>query len=160
MVATCKTSGESFNDLFYNKDGSFKPECVLRAVISGVIVGSIDRFVLGNQNLQSNMIFAGCVASGTIGADILATQVPSVIGDLNYLTNDKVLSQRLAEVIGGVGISIGVNDYVLKNSNYFNSYSPTNELVMKIGSIVLADAISSMAATTLSKSYDQIKHFV
>jgi hypothetical protein len=130
MVATSKSSGETFNDLFYNKDGSFKPECLLRAVLSGVIVGSIDRFVLGNQNLQSNMIFAGCVASGTLGADIIATQVPMVIGDLNYLTNDKVLSQRLAEVLGGVGISIGVNDYVLKNSNYFNGYSPSNELIL------------------------------
>ena len=160
MVATSKSSGETFNDLFYNKDGSFKPECVLRAVISGAIVGSIDRFVLGNQNLQSNMIFAGCVASGTLGADIIATQVPMVIGDLNYLTNDKVLSQRLAEVLGGVGISIGVNDYVLKNSNYFNGYSPSNELIMKIGAIVLADSVSSMAATALQKSVEQIKHFV
>jgi len=160
MVATSKTSTETLNDLFYNKDGSFKPECVLRAVLSGVIVGSIDRFVLGNQNLQSNMIFAACVSSGTIGADILATQVPSVIGDLNYLTNDKVLSQRLAEVIGGVGISIGVNDYILKNSNYFNSYGPTNELVMKIGSIVIADTISAMAASTIQKSVEQVKHFV
>ena len=90
MVATSKTSGETFNDLFYNKDGPFKPECVLRAVISGAIVGSIDLFVLGNQNLYSNLILAGFVASGTLGADILATQVPMIIGDLNYLTNKKV----------------------------------------------------------------------
>ena len=109
----------SLTSLFYEEDGSFKYQSVLRPLVSGAIVGVLDNMVLGNKDMKSNLIFASSVAGGTVVGDIVASKVPSYVGEIAILSNNKALSQRASEVVFGASTAYIVNDLIIKNPNLY-----------------------------------------
>jgi len=142
----------SLTSLFYEEDGSFKYQSVLRPLVSGAIVGVLDNVVLGNKDMNSNLIFAASVSGGTVVGDIVASKVPSYVGEIAILSNNKALSQRVSEVIFGAGTAYVVNDLIIKNPNLYFRNSVSKDAMNKIGCIIIADSVSSYIAGMLETS--------
>jgi hypothetical protein len=140
----------SVTSFFYEEDNqTFKIQSVLRPALSGLIVSVLDRLVVGNGTLASNLIFGLSVATGTLVGDVAATQISPMVGDWAMLSTDKSLSNRTSEIVGGATMSILVNDYLIGNPNYWSNNSPSVELLEKIGLIVVADTISAQFSDML-----------
>ena len=124
---------------------------LMRPVIAGVIAGSMDRYVMKNQNLKSNAAFGASVGISTIASSKIAPMLPIVSSTV--LSNGHPMTQRLSEIILGSSSSFVVNKYVMGNGTQTsnNSYdglpSASKDLFYRIAIVSIAD----VAATVINE---------
>ena len=114
----------------------------VKPLVSGGIAFALDMFYLGEQNTTKSATFGASVAAGTFVGGMLGNYAPDI--DLPVLGNGKGLEQRILEIGAGAGVGYGFNKYVLKNSSY------REEMIQKIGVIVVADLASELVSDFLA----------
>ena len=124
---------------------------LMRPVLAGIIAGSLDRYVMKNQNIKSNAAFGVSVTLSTIAASKISPMLP-VLSSAT-LSNGHPVTQRLSEIILGSSSSFVVNKYVMGNGTQTsnNSYdglpSASKDLFYRIAIVSIAD----VAATVINE---------
>jgi hypothetical protein len=100
-----------------------------------------DKFVMGNDNLQSSAIFAASVTGGIIGGQLIAEKAitSGLLPDSAGLYEGKLISQRLLELTIGVAAGYFANSIILKND--YNR----NDMLKKFALIASVDVLSEYA---------------
>ena len=114
----------------------------VKPLVAGGVAVALDMFYLGEQNTMKSATFGASVAAGTFVGGMLGNYAPDI--DLPVLGNGKGLEQRILEIGAGAGVGYGFNKYVLKNSSY------REEMIQKIGVIVVADLASELVSDFLA----------
>ena len=110
-------------------------------VKTGIAVGIaalLDKYVMGVDDLQRNLIF-GSVSAGSLFAGTFASQLvaPAVsISGGNSLFQNKTIAERAVELSVGSAVGYAVNRYALNND-----YNPS-EMTKRIGCLALTDLTS------------------
>ena len=113
----------------------------LKPLIAGGVAIALDKFYLNEGNMNKSIMFGAATAAGVFGGTLLGPMAPDI--QLPILGNGKGLEQRILEIGAGSGIAYGVNTYVLKNNSF------RDEMIQKLGVIVVADLVSELAADFL-----------
>lgn len=114
---------------------------LVKPLMAALSAAVLDRFVMKNENMNSNLYFAAAVGSGVFLAAsagaILDKQMPTStpMGRLN-----KTLEGRVIEVTLGTAGVYALNRFVLNNEYNLNTWA------WKIGIIVASDLIGETAA--------------
>ena len=96
----------------------------------------MDYYVLGNKDMYKNAQFgtsvtvAVAVADGTSG---------SLLSALNVASSNAGIALRVSEIVFSAGTAYAVNKYVFSNNSYYYYNSDNNELLKRLGVIILAD---------------------
>jgi len=105
----------------------------------------IDKFILNEPNMNKSAIFAASSGAGAYAGMMLGSSLPDMSSTLpTFLGNGKGLLQRCAEIGSGVGISYGVNRYVLRNTSYREN--DMNKIMALIGADILGEYASDYIA--------------
>lgn len=110
-----------------------------RPIYVGAVASTLDRFYMGEQSINKNIMFGASVAVGTAVGEVLTNKLPKMPTLDKNMYNGKTLTERIAEVGASAGIAYGVNKYVIGNDS-------TSGLTQKrIGVIVASDVIGTYA---------------
>jgi len=105
----------------------------------------IDQFILNEPNMNKSAIFAASSGAGAYAGMMLGSSLPDMSSTLpTFLGNGKGLLQRCAEIGSGVGISYGVNRYVLRNTSYREN--DMNKIMALVGADILGEYASDYIA--------------
>lgn len=116
-------------------------QSVEKPLTMALIAGALDMYVMGEENMNRTMMFAGAVAVGNYASQYA---VP-IIKKINVATisrnlyDTKTLVERIVEVSSSTAFVYVLNKYVLNNDIY------RNELMKRVGVIVIADVASTYA---------------
>ena len=111
-------------------------EFLKRPILCGVIAGFLENYVLGIKDTYKNAQFgtsvtvAVAVADGTSG---------SLLKALNVAPSNAGIALRVSEIVFSSATAYAVNKYVFTNNSYSYYNSDNNELIKRLGVIILAD---------------------
>ena len=92
----------------------------------------LDKFVLQNQNMMSSMYFAGAVGASIALVDMVEVNVPKFLPDIPTIgASGQTLSNRVAEIAGGLGGVYVISKFVLKDDS-------NSQMMMKKAAVVIA----------------------
>ena len=118
-----------------SNNGILKPACI------GATAIVLDKFYLGEQNLQRSLIFGALTASGSYLSEIVSPHVTPNLPSLNTeMYNGKQLGERITEVGIDTASVYVVNKYVLGNDIY------RDEMLQRMGVIAVADVVGTYVA--------------
>ena len=115
---------------------TYLSHAVAKPLFAGIAAGVADRLIMKNENLESNLLFAGAVGGGIFGVSwvepIVSKAMPthSPIGHLA-----KSMEGRIIEIACGSASAYALNYFVLKNE-----YT-TNDLMYKLAIIAGSDFV-------------------
>ena len=125
-------------------DGStlMRPE-IIKAVVGGVSAGILDRILLKNEDMTSNMTFGISVGASSLVGDYVGSSIGSVVptGDV-YVFSGKSIVQRFIEVSITVAGAYGSNKYLFTNDYEIRDWK-------RIGTIALCSVIGEYSADYL-----------
>ena len=124
---------------------------IFRPVLTGIIAAGIDRVILKNINLKSNLAYATSVGVGVMTASKISTMVPPL--SLGTLSNGHSVSGRLSEVILGTGFSYATNAYVMGNARQSstNAYDGLPSFSKNVITQVMVITASDLLATLINE---------
>jgi len=124
---------------------SMSSDYVVKPLATAGFCYLIDQFILNEPNMNKSAIFAASSGAGAYAGMMLGSSLPDMSSYLpTYLGNGKGLLQRCAEIGSGVGISYGVNRYVLRNTSYREN--DMNKIMALIGADILGEYASDYIA--------------
>ena len=106
----------------------------LKPIITGAVIVALDKYALGQQNLNSSIYFGLAGAVGIFAAQIVTPMIPKQ--GSGTMIDPRTLEGRILEVGLGTGATYGLNRFVLNND------LRPNELLMKVAVIAGADFVS------------------
>jgi len=119
----------------------------LRPIMVGAVAVALDKYAIGETNLNSSLYFGVAVGVGVYASEYIA---PYIAVDLptpsSTLYNGKTLATRLIEISSSVGGAFLMNKYLLQNDLY------RNEVFKKVGVIALSDVVGTYAAEYINGS--------
>ena len=78
----------------------------------------LDKYVLMNPNMQSSLYFGASVGAALFGVKMVELSVPKFLPDIASIgASGQTLSNRVAEIAGGVGASYVIFKYVAKDTS-------------------------------------------
>ena len=105
----------------------------------GLAGAVLDKFVMGETDMQKSAIFGGVLAVGTYASEYIAPiihQIP-IPSLAKGLYDGKTLVTRIAEVGSNAGLTFAVNKYLLRNDNY------AGEMGKRLAVIMASDVIGT-----------------
>lgn len=115
---------------------------VYKAVLGAALGAVADRFIQGETNVQSNLLFGAATGAGLYAGSMIAAPVASLVPSLGEQLNSVVIATRAVEVAGGSAGGYALNKYILGN-DYSRS---TEQMWTKLGIVVGCDFLAEMAA--------------
>jgi hypothetical protein len=117
---------------------------VYKGIAGTVFAGVLDRYWTGEQNLNSNAMFAASTGVGLWAASMVASPVGAMAAGMvpampGSGLDVPVLATRLAEVGGGLGVSWAINKYGFGND--FSQGRPS-DLTRRLAITAIADVAS------------------
>lgn len=106
----------------------------LKPLITGAVIVALDKYALGQQNLNSSIYFGLAGAVGIFAAQVVTPLIPKQ--GSGTMIDPRTLEGRILEVGLGTGATYGLNRFVLNND------LRPNELLMKVAVIAGADFVS------------------
>ena len=106
----------------------------LKPILTGAVIVALDKYALGQQNLNSSIYFGLAGAVGIFAAQLVTPLIPKQ--GSGTMIDPRTLEGRILEVGLGTGATYGLNRFVLNND------LRPNELLMKVAVIAGADFIS------------------
>ena len=119
---------------------------LVKPLIGAGSIFLIDRFLLNNTNVKSNILFASSVGVGFFFSSSLGALVKNKfptstpLGALN-----KNMECRIVEIVSGSGSAYVINNFILKND-----YS-CDQMLYKLGLIVVSDLIAETVSEIILK---------
>ena len=124
---------------------SMSSDYVVKPLATAGFCYLIDQFILNESNMNKSAIFAASSGAGAYAGMMIGSSLPDMSSHLpTYLGNGKGLLQRCAEIGSGVGISYGVNRYVLRNTSYREN--DMNKIMALVGADILGEYASDYIA--------------
>ena len=139
MISTQKKSQPSASKRFFSAS-------IIKPVVASSTIMLIDRFYFKNNDLRSNLYFAGCVGAGTFVSSSIAESTKglsptnTMVGSLK-----KNLESRIIEIACVTGVSYATNRFLLKNE--YNS----RDMYQKLGAIAIGDLVSEAVSEFVLK---------
>ena len=115
----------------------------LRPIMVGAVAVALDKYAIGETNLNSSLYFGVGVYASEYIAPYIAVDLPT---PSSTLYNGKTLATRLIEISSSVGGAFLMNKYLLQNDLY------RNEVFKKVGVIALSDVVGTYAAEYINGS--------
>ena len=106
----------------------------LKPILTGAVIVALDKYALGQQNLNSSIYFGLAGAVGIFAAQLVTPLIPKQ--GSGTMIDPRTLEGRILEVGLGTGATYGLNRFVLNND------LRPNELLMKVAVIAGADFVS------------------
>lgn len=106
----------------------------LKPILTGAVIVALDKYALGQQNLNSSIYFGLAGAVGIFAAQVVTPLIPKQ--GSGTMIDPRTLEGRILEVGLGTGATYGLNRFVLNND------LRPNELLMKVAVIAGADFVS------------------
>ena len=102
---------------------------------------ALDKFVLMNPNMMSSAYFGASVGAALFAVKMVEVNVPKFMPDIASIgASGQTLSNRVAEIAGGVGLSYAISEFVAKDTS-----SP--QVIMKrMACVVAADLAGEYAS--------------
>ena len=107
----------------------------LKPILTARAIVALDKYALGQQNLNSSIYFRLAGAVGIWTASMVTPMIPKQ-GSGTFM-DAKTLEGRILEVGLGAGATYGLNRFVLNND------LRPNDLMMKVAVIAAADFAAS-----------------
>jgi hypothetical protein len=114
----------------------------LKPLLTGAVIIGLDKYALGQTNLNSSIYFGVAGAVRIFAAQIVTPMIPKQ--GSGTMIDPRTLEGRILEVGLGTGSTYVLNRFVLNND-----LNP-NDLLMKVGVIAGADFISEYIDDYLS----------
>ena len=139
MISTKKNSLPSASKRFFSAS-------VVKPVIAASTILLIDRFYFKNNDLRSNLYFAGSVAAGTFVSSSIAESTKGMMPTNTMVGSlKKNLESRVIEIACVSGVSYAANRFLLKNE--YNS----RDMYQRLGAIALGDLVSEAVSEFVLK---------
>ena len=107
---------------------------------------ALDKFVLQNPNMMSSAYFGASVGAALFAVKMVEVNVPAFLPDIPSIgATGKTLSDRVAEIAGGVGLSYAISKFVAKDTS-----SP--QVIMKRMAVVVAADLAGEYASDYANS--------
>ena len=107
-----------------------------KPVIGAALVVAGDNFILQNRNMNSSLALGAATGTAFYLSKNIVKMLPNVSSGDNAMYDVKTLETRLGEIgVAGLG-GYAINKFVLNND------IRPNEMLQKIGLIVVADFVS------------------
>lgn len=107
-----------------------------KPVVGAVLVAAGDNFILQNRNMNSSLALGAAAGTAFYFSKNIAKMLPKQSGGDNAMYDVVTLETRIGEIgIAGLG-GFALNKFVLNND------IRPNEMLQKIGLIVVADFVS------------------
>ena len=114
---------------------------LIKGASSFAFAVAMDKFVLGNTDLNQSLMFAGATTAGIVVGEMIAVKAitSGLLPDSAGLYQGKLVSQRLLELTVGIGSGYALNSFVLKND--YNR----NDFLKRLGVIAAVDVLAEYA---------------
>ena len=112
----------------------------VKPAIGAVVAILGDKYILNNQNMNSNAVFGASVGIGIYASGLISPNIPKFIPDLGTMANGKLIQDRITEISLSGGSSYVINRFVMQND-----YNPS-DMMKKVGIIAAADFIGEYAS--------------
>ena len=112
----------------------------VKPAIGAVVAILGDKYILNNQNMNSNAVFGASVGIGIYASSLISPNIPKFLPDLGTMASGKALQDRVTEISLSSGSAYIINRYVMQND--YNS----SDMMKKLGIIVAADFIGEYAS--------------
>jgi len=94
----------------------------------------LDKYVLMNPNMMSSAYFGASVGAALFAVKMVEVNVPTFLPDIPSIgASGKTLSNRVAEIAGGVGGAYVISKFVVKDT------SSPQMMMKRLGVVVAAD---------------------
>jgi hypothetical protein len=117
---------------------------IVKPLAAGLTAAVLDRVIMKNTDMNSNMYFGAAVAGGIASVSFIEPLVSPLfpthtpIGSLS-----KALEGRIVEIVAGGGAAYALNSFILHNE-----YNPKS-MMYKIGVVCLSDIIGETVCEML-----------
>ena len=102
---------------------------------------ALDKFVLMNPNMMSSAYFGASVGAALFAVKMVEVNVPAFLPDIPSIgATGKTLSNRVAEIAGGVGASYVISKFVAKDT------SSPQVMMKRMACVVAADLAGEYAS--------------
>ena len=115
----------------------------LKPLLTGAIAGGLDRYYLGMNNTNSNLMFAGAVGAAIYASELIAPSIPNIGSLSDGMLNNKNLAVRLTEIGLGSAFAVGVNRYL--GNEYVNATT-----LQRVGVVIVSDVLGEYASDYLT----------
>ena len=106
---------------------------------------AMDKFILQNSNTMSSAYFAGAVGLSLFGVGMVEVNVPRFLPDIVSIgASGQTLSNRVAEIAGGVGATYVVSKFLVKDN------SSSQMLMKRMAVVVAADFVGEYVSDYVS----------
>jgi hypothetical protein len=112
----------------------------VKPAVGAVVAILGDKYILNNQNMNSNAVFGASVGIGIYASSLISPNIPKFLPDLGTMASGKALQDRVTEISLSSGSAYIINRYVMQND--YNS----SDMMKKLGIIVAADFIGEYAS--------------
>ena len=115
---------------------TYLSHAVAKPIFAGITAGIADRLIMKNENLKSNLYFAGAVGGGIFAVswvEPLVSKAIPVHSPIGHMA--KSMEGRILEVACGSASAYALNRFVLKNE-----YT-SNDLMYKLAIIAGSDFV-------------------
>ena len=122
----------------------FTSEKFVRPAISAGVAMTLDRVILGNNDIKKNLMFGASVGTGiALGTMAGSMVIPDSLDTALTFGNGKQIGTRAIEL----GVS-GITSYVV--TRYILKESDKSNIIRKIGVILISDVAGEIACDYLS----------
>ena len=101
----------------------------------------LDKYVLMNPNMMSSAYFGASVGAALFAVKMVEVNVPTFLPDIPSIgASAKTLSNRVAEIAGGVGGAYVISKFVVKDT------SSPQMMMKRLGVVIAADLAGEYAS--------------
>ena len=123
---------------------SYLSHAVAKPLVAGITAGVADRFIMKNDDLKSNLMFAGAVGAGIASVSWIEPIVSPMFPTSTPLGHiSKSLEGRIVEIACGSASAYALNKFVLHNE-----YT-SHDLLMKLAIVAGADLVGETVCELL-----------
>jgi hypothetical protein len=117
-----------------SSSSSYDPD-IVKALGSAGVAFALDKFYMGQQDMQKSAMFAAAVGVGNYTSSYLINNdvIPIVLPDMGTFANGVAVQARIQEIALGAGASYALNRFVFKQT------VSNNEFMKQIGIVIAAD---------------------